>query len=610
MNNNLLLLLFTIFAEMLRDSIEGGGCDRMRAMSRKRLFISGFVVLGLSLLVFGRLTVRAVDPVEKLQQEIDELSKLKQMSESATENLEEELDTLQGRIKSVGYQLDQADLETKEIEKNIIEREDDLAETYQLLSLRVRSFYKLSRQFSPIMALLSADSAADFTKQLSYRSAATSQDRQAIIETTKTLLGLEEDKEALEQRKLQLAGLRAEFEKNAAFFAGEIKGAKEYQAELSQQIAELSARQKEILASKSSTFQTTVGDVPLADDPASRPDYNPGFSPAFAAFSFGAPHYKGMSQYGAFGRAKSGQSKDDILRAYYGNVRIETKDMPGSINTSVGTLSFEDNYLKGIAEMPSSWGDEGGMEALKAQAIAARTYALSYVGWRIANPNAGGSICTTEQCQVYLTSKLAAGGKWHEAVAATRGQVVVSNNTNEIFATWYASTSGGYMESYSSLGHSTPGFWDTSNGRSGWTSQAWEKVGGSPWFYKGWYKSRSGDACGRSHPWLNPTEMADVLNAWVVLFEGGGDSSRVTPIGSCWGGNPYSMDELRSIGGYSSVSEVSVTYADNGVTASVTFQTNKGSTPAIGGADFKKAFNLRAPGRIAIKSGLFNIEKK
>jgi len=30
----------------------------------------------------------------------------------------------------------------------------------------------------------------------------------------------------------------------------------------------------------------------MADDPASRPDYNPGFSPAFAAFSFGAPILK------------------------------------------------------------------------------------------------------------------------------------------------------------------------------------------------------------------------------------------------------------------------------------------------------------------------------
>jgi hypothetical protein len=378
----------------------------------------------------------------------------------------------------------------------------------------------------------------------------------------------------------------------------------------------LSARQKEILAAKSGTFQTTVGEVPVADDPASRPDYNPGFSPAFALFSFGAPHYRGMSQYGAFGRAKSGQNYEAILKAYYGNVKIETIDMPGEINTSAGRLSFEDQYLLGIAEMPSSWADRGGMEALKAQAIAARTYALSYVGWRISNQNASGSICVTEQCQVYLASKATnpLAAKWHEAVRATRGMVVVSNNTNEIFATWYASTSGGYQESYQSLGHTTPGFWDTPSGRAGWTSEAYERVGESPWFYKAWYRTRQGDSCGRSHPWLTSREMADVVNAWVVIVKAGQSDDRVTPQDSCWGGNPYSEDELRGAaerhgGGYREVTGASVTYSDKGVTASVTLSTDKGQV-TINGADFRKAFNLRAPARIAIKSGLYNIEKK
>ena len=100
-----------------------------------------------------------------------------------------------------------------------------------------------------------------------------------------------------------------------------------------------------------------------------------------------------------------------------------------------------------------------------------------------------------------------------------------------------------------------------------------------------------------------------MLNAWVVLFQGGGDSNRVLPIGPCWGGSPYSMSELRAIGGYSSVSGVDVTYSSGGYTEKVTFSTNKGSM-TINGGDFKKAFNLRAPARIALKSGLFNIEKK
>ena len=88
----------------------------------------------------------------------------------------------------------------------------------------------------------------------------------------------------------------------------------------------------------------------------------------------------------------------------------------------------------------------------------------------------------------------------------------------------------------------------------------------------------------------------------------------MTPQGSCWGGNPYSTSELKDRanglgGGYSLVSGVSVVYSDGGYTDSVAFQTDKGSV-TIKGSEFKKAFNLRAPGRIALKSGLFNIEKK
>lgn len=570
----------------------------------------------LTLSLFSHIVVSATDPVEELQQQIDDLSKLRELSAAATSNLEKEVSSLGTRINSIRAQLNLADKETKTLETTIAKREQDLGSQYKVLSARVRSYYKLSRQNSPVLSLFSAQSAAGLTKQLSYRSALAREDKQTIVGTTQDILNLETDKANLEKRKSQLQSLRNEFEKNVAFFEKEIEGAKKYQAQLSQQISELTAKQKEILAAKSGTFQTTVGDVPLADDPASRPDYNPGFSPAFAAFSFGAPHYKGLSQYGALGRAQSGQSYQDILKAYYGNVRIETKDMPGSINTSAGNLPFEDNYLKGIAEMPASWADKGGMEALKAQAIASRTYALSYVGWRVNNPNASGSICTTESCQVYSSSKVGNGAaaKWHEAVAATKGQVVVSNSTNEIFATWYSSTSGGFQESYNSLGHTTPSLWDTKSGRSGWTAEAYEKIAGSPWFYKGWYKTRSGDACGRSHPWLNGEEMADILNAWALIVKSGQNDDRVTPIGSCWGGNPYNLADLRSRsadfgGGYSQVSGVSVSYSDNGVTASVTFDTNKGSV-TINGTDFKKAFNLRAPGSIAIKSGLYNLEKK
>lgn len=529
------------------------------------------------------------DKIAKCQEAWNQMEKAIKPHADALRKMESDIAAFQGRIKVI-----EGEVAKKAVA--IAAGEKELAGFLGLAGRRIRQFYIRNTINTPVTAFFSSMNVGSLLRDMAYQKSVTNEDKRSITHTVLSVKDLENKKKTLESERATLAYIKEETDKRAVSVRKLVGEASAYQNKLTGIIASLSARQREILSEKSGTFQTTVGDVPLADDSASRPDYNPGFSPAFAAFSFGAPHFKGMSQYGAFGRAKQNQNYDQILRAYYGN-GIEIKDHNPDAQIQVqgyGTYSLEE-YAKRIYEMPGSWGDEGGMEALKAQAIAARSYALAR----------GGSICATEACQVFKPSPK--GGNWERAVNDTRGKVIYTNGSP--FSAWYASTSGGYQESYSFNGYSTPGFWDTPSGRGGWTSQAYEKTAGSPWFYKGWYRSRSGDSCGRSHPWLNSEEMADILNAWSVLFRGGGDSGRVTPQGSCWGGNPYSMSELKSIGGYSSVSDASVTYSDSGITANVTFQTDKGSI-TIHGGDFYKAFNLRAPGRISLKSGLFNIAKK
>ncbi len=373
---------------------------------------------------------------------------------------------------------------------------------------------------------------------------------------------------------------------------------------MSSKIAELNARQQAILQGKSGTFTSSVGEVPISSIPCSGPPGSPVYcGPGgghFAVFSFGAwTHRKGMSQYGAKGRAEAGHNVNDIINSYYGRSPVG-KDTGGSISVEgYGDLDFEDYYLMGIAEMPSSWP----IEALKAQAIAARSFAQRY-------RDQGRSICTTQSCQVFSQSKANnPPGEWRRAVEETRGQVI------EEVVGYYSSTAGGYL-TYPS------GKWDTTDGQGGdgFPSRAWESKAGSPWFYSSWYTqsyTSSSATCGRSHPWLSGEEMADILNAWLVLANGGDDRIMPTTINECSiggaSGNPYSMSELRdranSFGGaYTSVDSATVVYSNSGDTASVTFGTNRGSV-TISGSEFKQAFNLRAPGYISILSPLFNIEK-
>lgn len=528
--------------------------------------------------------------IDQIQREIDALSPAQEKNKEDLAALNKQIADLNARIAKLTSQL-------KSLENQIVKREEDLAFTQKIFEEKARNHYTFLRLYDPITPFIFSDSASEAFREISFRQKAADEDRKAVERYGQDLISLKSDRETLEKNKASLSSLQAQVSEKQKFLASEV-------AKVDTYLSSLSAKQNELAALKAGGFSTTVGDVPASLEPCSgKPGSSnfcdPSFRPAFAAFSYGAPHRKGMSQYGAYGRAKSGQDADTILHAYYGGIEIK-KDYPTNINIAVsgyGTIDIE-TYVKRIYEMPIGWTDNDSA-ALKAQAVAARSYALAYTG------NGAKSICATESCQVYKPANK--GGAWDAAVDATRGWVLVSGGAP--FSAWYASTAGGYTFGYSSGGYSTPSLWDTPGGQGGWPNSAYEIVGGSPWFYKGWYRSRSGASCGRSSPWLTGTEMADILNAWKVLYQGAGDVSRISPVGDCWGGNPYSVSELSGVGGFTSVSSVNqAIYGGSGSTISVTFQTDKG-TVTVNGEEFKKAFNLRAPGYIGLKSTLFNIEK-
>ncbi len=549
--------------------------------------------------------VFALDPVADLQQEIDKLEELKQKSEQATEPLEAEVSNLESRISNAQAGIEAARQEAEDLAGTIDSREEDLAIQYTILSRRIAEQYKRARTASPLLLLFANENAAQLTKDLAYRNSVKAQDNRLLTSIANDIESLERDKKALEARQKQLASLQTQLDEQASFFRTEIAKAREYQASLTTQIAELSARQQEIINARSGGF-TVSGDSELADDYlASIKGFNekaPGGY--FGIFSFGAySHRNGMSQYGALGRAKEGQDFKQILSAYYPDANLkEGYDEMAQISVEGhGTMSFEDKYLKSIYEVPGSWPKE----VLKAQAIAARTYAIRYTN------NGSRPICTDERCQVYKNG--VKGGAWSEAVEETKGMVLVDGGNNPV-STQYASTHGGWSR--------TSG-WDTTDGEGGsdLLEKSYDAIGGSPWLYKSWWRSgysSSGNTCGRENPWLSPEEMADIVNAHIVLTKGStSEAERISPVTtSCWGGNPYSIGELRDVadkyGGLDRASGVSVSLG-TGRTNTV-----KIDGVSMSGDEFCKAFNLRAPGNLRIpqwagascSGAFFNIEHK
>lgn len=524
--------------------------------------------------------------LDKIQKEIDALRPAQEYNKKELADLRTQIASLEKRINAISNQLNVT-------QKNINQREEDLAYTKRIFEEKTKNHYKFIRFYDTLSVFLASSDASQAFREINFRQKAADEDRKSMEKYAQDIIKLRDDKANLEKNQASLSSLKGKVSQRAEFLAGEVEKTENY-------LASLSAKQQALIAQKEGGFQTSVGETPPTLEPCSGPPgssnfCDPGFRPAYGAFSFGAPHRTGMSQYGAYGRSKSGQSAEQILSDYFqGSTLVRGYPVPSTIGVSgYGRIAFEDNYLLGIYEIPESWGDNGGYEALKAQAIAARSFALAYTG------GGGGTICTTEACQVYKPQLRS--GKWAQAVRETRGWVLTKDGS--VAKAYYASTAGGFT--ITQWGWS--GIKDAKDGD--WPNQAYDKIAASPWFYKAWYKSRGGASCGRGNPWLTSSELADIINAWQVIYKGGGDTGRVTPIDTnCWGGNPYTASELASIAGYTGVDGISVVYSNSGSTQTVIFSTNKG-TVSISGSEFKKAFNLRAPDYVGLKSSLFNIEK-
>ncbi len=536
------------------------------------------------------------DELDEISKKIADLQSALSSSERATAPFLVQLNQLKTQLDGITNQVAVTETNIAVKKKGIDKGYIDLEAQTDVFNKTVRNYYIKSYLFSPILVFLSSDDAQNATRLIAYQKKGQDQDKSILTNIALKIVDLEQRKDALEEEQQILTATKTKLDIQNAEIKKLVDGAKAYQTTLSSQIAEMSAKQQSIINQRSGGFTATIGDSGLADD------YNAsikGFKESapsgyFAVFSFGAhTHRKGMSQYGARGRAQSGQDFKTILKAYYGKEPV-SKDTGGSIKVAgFGEIDFEGKYLYGIAEMPSSWHPE----ALKAQAVAARTYAYRY-------KNEGKEICTTEACQVYNDGKAnSVPQAWKDAVDSTKGQVL------EGVVTYYASTHGGFA---------SPIGWDTTDGSGGssFIDKSYDKIGGSPWLYKAWYTkgySVSSDKCGRSNPWLSPEEMADIVNAALALKTSGIDTGRITPVTtSCWGGGtPYSMDELKNLvsgnGGISQATSVTVTQG-NGSTNNVTI-----NGVSLSGEDFKRAFNLRAPGYLAIpQSGFafFNIERK
>ncbi len=566
--------------------------------------ILGFILLLFlfSLPLFFAVKADINSDIENLGKQIDALNKNIASAQVSHQKLVDQLNGIKNSIISLETQIQKKEEEVKQGEQALLIQKNQLNE-------RVKSYYKNVGQSSlSLVDVLVAENLSDSLQKFFYQKSLVDQDRNMIIKIVLYIKNLEEIKSNLQTEKNQLALLKVEVDKQSKTLEAQI-------SQMQQQVAALSAQQQQLIAQKLASLNIPQSAyVGLGGGCSSdlTNGKNPGFSPHIGFFTYGVPNRVGLNQYGAKGRAESGQNAESILSAYYQNYNLD-KNYNDGINITVsGTNDYGqsinqsyniEEYLKHVYEMPSNWPQE----ALKAQAIAARSYALAATG------NGSSPICPNQHCQEVKQEENS--DSWKQAVDATKGWVM-TNNGSPVSA-YYSSTHGGYVYDSSSGISNRP--WlkngqDTSSGVNNFSdlnNNAYDKS--SPWFYCDWgSRSEYGGTA-----WLRQDEVADIVNVLMLVKA---DSSTAEHLYQTDKSNPAGTDtwnsdrvkqELknRGIQPYNNVTDVSIS-ADfgSGKTTGVSVSGDAG-TKSFDAADFKNYFNLRAPANIQIVGPLFNAEK-
>jgi SpoIID/LytB domain protein len=159
-------------------------------------------------------------------------------------------------------------------------------------------------------------------------------------------------------------------------------------------------------------------------------------------------------------------ARDVIFDIQHNGTVIHTSDAGGEfrwgthriIRTGDGLTTIQrvpdvETYLKGIAEVPDSWGNSGGAAALQAQAIAARGYALT--NDRRGHPCFCDILNSTTDQVYHGWHKERQAPNWVAAVERTqtsggsRGEVLTHNGS--IIPAFYSSSNGGRSENVSEV---------------------------------------------------------------------------------------------------------------------------------------------------------------
>ncbi len=426
----------------------------------------------------------------RIKEELDKINKELNEDINTRNSSISEINKVKNEISIITRTAELLTLEKSQLEKELVSKNLEREEKEKLQDEQIISTY-ISWKSDDVMNTILGNS-SDMIKNLLYLDFVTTETVKGVMSLATEIdtlneksIEYENDIKKLETDLLALNEKKAFWEEQIRLANEEVNATKEKAGELSSVSSQLEEQQKYFNAElEQAVAAANSGSKPLVSgqlyffgsvglprntiECTGSYKYS-GINPGTDAFGHGL----GMSQWGAYGAANKGWKAEDILKLYYQGTSIEVREPRMITVEGVATMSMED-YVSGLGEVPDKacgnmeqieawkvYADELGWplndprrdkyrlsycwpeEAIKAQIIAARTYAY----------NRTSSICTTASCQVYDVS-----GPYDKAWAAweTKDKVIVS--------------AGNVIDAYYS-GYNSNG-WGTANLETIWTKSS------------------------------------------------------------------------------------------------------------------------------------------
>ncbi len=422
-----------------------------------------FFFLFLILFSFSSFTIFSSE-VEEYENQIKEKKEEMEEVTSQLEQVQAEIARIQGsgysldqQIRLIDAELQRVEDEVEKLEEDLLEREgdislkeEDLSEKQLYIEEISSKLYKNSR-YSLLEILFRQGNEDGFLQTLIFSRFVIFSQISYMREVAEEMRELREEKDALEEQREAFERDQEEFGESKSLLGQERS---RIQGQLNERVATRGAltskidgldRQISHLLEEQKEAARREAEM-LPDNPPPQPTKPPeisegGFYITGRGRDARQGHGVGMSQWGAYGGANNGMTAKEIVEFYYSGAKVTGGYENRTIRVDgYGTMNIED-YVAGFGSWDGASGEVPAKacgtseqvkanpkkytqhqscwpeEAIKAQAIAYRTYGLYYT-------SGGGSICTTPTCQVY-------NDKEHTAWAAeeTRGQVLTSGGS-------------------------------------------------------------------------------------------------------------------------------------------------------------------------------------